>query len=498
MKTVEKQITFLDQIWLPVYGFRSLRDTQTCISTLHLDEARMEKLNQLLPQLKKHFVVKPFNFHKTDNRIQTPTQALSVLTKCLDLLELPYQWGTCKHDGKTIKYVRLKSENFFQDKIIENKMSEIRPAESHCAIAEEHLSYADLQKMVVSSHQREYQMDLKLGERPVRMGDGKYEFFHHIIQSLKITVDRECGYRLTHGIVLNSGQLQPLTEIEICPPDVMLIPYGFTPYYLELDGSTPPHRKYPVHVTLKLTYLIFSPRDEDRIYQSCKFIIQEMEKSKLIIEHSHPEQSSQRRQFEDIVYTGKRIVSDLHGWKVINCTGIELLGIYREPHETTPNVDRTCMMMLAMMGEDPVDMTFATTECRLNPSEMGMYTFQGHTHVRYQFKETCDLVSGLVLVSQTPISAQLEIPGLLVPIQSLPLRCVSQTPYVYTIDNCYINLIAARCTMIGLDIMDVIQSPIELIYNQYECDTIIRHILLKKPIFLTGEQLARGTEICSE
>lgn len=123
MKDKLQQIEFLDKKLLPLYGFKSIVDYNHKISLNNIinDEGILEKLNMILPEFKKTFTVKEFNFHKTNNKINTATQAYALLKKCLELLGVMYE--ICPINK--INYLRLVSENLILSNYIENKMSDI-------------------------------------------------------------------------------------------------------------------------------------------------------------------------------------------------------------------------------------------------------------------------------------------------------------------------------------------------------------------------------------
>ncbi len=123
MKSKIKQIEFMDKIMLPIYNIKSLVDYDKSISLVELNKTNnlLINLNNILPNFKKTFPVKDFNLHKTNNKIESVTQSLSVLKKALFIASVPHECIT-KHG---VTYLRLLSQNNILYNYI-NKMSEIR------------------------------------------------------------------------------------------------------------------------------------------------------------------------------------------------------------------------------------------------------------------------------------------------------------------------------------------------------------------------------------
>ena len=149
MKNITDQIDFINKKLIVLFGLSSIVDYDKLI---YLDNLKntldIVKINDLIPIVKNVFHVKDFNFHKTDNKIQSHNQALNMLVKCLELTAIPH---VVSHNKKR-KFVRLIPENnILYNYIMENceKKSEnqvLEPGNNIDNIIP--LTYNDLKKNV--------------------------------------------------------------------------------------------------------------------------------------------------------------------------------------------------------------------------------------------------------------------------------------------------------------------------------------------------------------
>jgi hypothetical protein len=124
MKDKLKQIEFVDKTLLPIYGFKSIQDYTTKISSNDIKKSTsiILNLNNILSELKQVFQVKEFNLHKTDGKIQSHTQAFALLKKCLQICNILFD---IIQENK-INYLRLIQKNNILDNYIDkNKMTDI-------------------------------------------------------------------------------------------------------------------------------------------------------------------------------------------------------------------------------------------------------------------------------------------------------------------------------------------------------------------------------------
>lgn len=124
MKDLMPQIEFLDQELLPAFGLKNIIDYCKVVSaTSVLQEARLSAINRCVINLRKRYVVKNFNLHKTDYVVKTPEQAISILKLCLTTSCIP-------HTVSQQNAVRLIAENTFLQtyvsRRVNRKMSDIR------------------------------------------------------------------------------------------------------------------------------------------------------------------------------------------------------------------------------------------------------------------------------------------------------------------------------------------------------------------------------------
>lgn len=124
MKSLEKQIEFIDKKVLPIYGVKNIKDYQKNICIDEINNTVLMKLNIIMQEFRDIFPVKDFSLHKTNYLIKTFDHAFNFLKKMLDISCVPYEID--KNTGK--KMLRLLPENKILIKYIYNmeKTSDIR------------------------------------------------------------------------------------------------------------------------------------------------------------------------------------------------------------------------------------------------------------------------------------------------------------------------------------------------------------------------------------
>jgi hypothetical protein len=128
MKNNLKQIEFIDNVLLPIYGFKNICDYNTIVSikTLEQIDDFYTQINKHVGNIKKHFTSRPFSFHKSDNKIKTYQQGVSCLQKCLMIANVPYKIENIKN----IKILRLSENNKtllqYIERISTHTMTDIR------------------------------------------------------------------------------------------------------------------------------------------------------------------------------------------------------------------------------------------------------------------------------------------------------------------------------------------------------------------------------------
>jgi hypothetical protein len=123
MKSLEEQIAFVDKKILPLFGIKSIIDYDSTFEiTSDID---LISFNTLISEFRKVFPVKEFSLHKTKYVIETSNQALCILKKCMELIQLPFTIDTLIKNKMSFKQLRLIQTNVILYKYIQ-KMSEIR------------------------------------------------------------------------------------------------------------------------------------------------------------------------------------------------------------------------------------------------------------------------------------------------------------------------------------------------------------------------------------
>lgn len=127
MKSIEKQIEFIDKKILPIFGVKNITDYQKNICLDNIDNLVLQNLNNIIKEFRDIFPVKDFSLHKTNYIIKTTDHAFNFLKKMLDISCVPYELN--KNNGK--KIMRLLPENKILINYIKNmeKTSDIRENE---------------------------------------------------------------------------------------------------------------------------------------------------------------------------------------------------------------------------------------------------------------------------------------------------------------------------------------------------------------------------------
>ena len=117
MKSLSEQIKFLDEIFLPAYGIKSIIDYVSVVGKDNLIE-NLPKINNTIPELRKYFVANKFSLHKTDYKILTSNQAYFVLKMCLQTSAVPFE-------HPRLNALRLNKKNFVLDNYIKQKLDKM-------------------------------------------------------------------------------------------------------------------------------------------------------------------------------------------------------------------------------------------------------------------------------------------------------------------------------------------------------------------------------------
>ena len=140
MKSLEKQIEFVDIKLLPLFGISNIIDYKTIIYLGKLEKITgfINNFQKILTEFRKTFPVKNFNLHKTAYKIESVEHAFRILKTCLTLTLVQYECGLEKGD----KYLRLIPVNNILEKYIEKtyKMSEKRTLEENVVLEQLMLS----------------------------------------------------------------------------------------------------------------------------------------------------------------------------------------------------------------------------------------------------------------------------------------------------------------------------------------------------------------------
>lgn len=128
MKSIEDQIKFVDKVLLPFFSITSIIDYDSTFEIT--SEIDLNAFNLIISDFREIFPAKEFSLHKTKYKIETSNQALCLLKKCMDLIQLPYTIETITKNKISFKQLRLNQTNSNLYKYIQFKMSEIRSQET--------------------------------------------------------------------------------------------------------------------------------------------------------------------------------------------------------------------------------------------------------------------------------------------------------------------------------------------------------------------------------
>jgi len=126
MKSLEEQISFVDKKLLPFFGFKNICDYDYTFK--FSTEIDLDSFNELISEIRKVFPVKEFSLHKINYKVSKSNQALCILKKSLDLIQLPYTVETIVKNKISFKQMRLIRTNIILHNYIK-KMTEIRTFE---------------------------------------------------------------------------------------------------------------------------------------------------------------------------------------------------------------------------------------------------------------------------------------------------------------------------------------------------------------------------------
>lgn len=123
MKSIIEQIKFLNITILPIFGIKSLIDYKSIVYKSQINSDILHKISNIVSKIKEIYPVKEFNFHKSDNKVTSVSQAYNILKKCLSIVGVYYVEEIVDHK----KVLRLMDKNIVLENYIEKlKMSEIR------------------------------------------------------------------------------------------------------------------------------------------------------------------------------------------------------------------------------------------------------------------------------------------------------------------------------------------------------------------------------------
>uniref|UniRef100_A0A6C0CCH3 Uncharacterized protein n=1 Tax=viral metagenome TaxID=1070528 RepID=A0A6C0CCH3_9ZZZZ len=173
MKDPVKQIHFVDIKFLPIYGIKSITDYQSKVSLdmIRKDITIIKNLNNLLSEIKQLFVVKDFNLHKTNDKIESVTQAFAILKKVLTICAIPFKII----NEKKVNFVRLISDNFVLSNYISKKMSDIG-------------EFCDFDIVAAKSVLKEDKIDLDIKKRQIYLKDFEDNILKTIEKKVSIPI----------------------------------------------------------------------------------------------------------------------------------------------------------------------------------------------------------------------------------------------------------------------------------------------------------------------
>ncbi len=194
MKSLEKQIKFIDTKLLKIFGFNNIVDYETKIniSEPETEQIDLVKLNELIPEFRELFHAKNFSLHKTNYVIVSKSQAVCLLKTCLELTSIPFDVSLYKKK----KYLRLISKNnILEDYIQTIKMSENRTLKNNSlklSQKQDIITKDELISAINSSYIFYYTISNNESRKTFLTNDLKYFFKNKPLDSLKVTFKSKC------------------------------------------------------------------------------------------------------------------------------------------------------------------------------------------------------------------------------------------------------------------------------------------------------------------
>jgi len=152
------QLIFLDN-FVKLYGFKGLNDYETEITTSDYKDIDklLQNINGQMSQIKKVFKTSQFNLSRKDYKIDNITLAFSLLKKCLQQAQVPFE---IRHTNKC-NFMRLIPINNLLMKYIDHKMNDIIHIDEMVLKANKKPKDIDYRKDVLEKYQPLYHIDDK-------------------------------------------------------------------------------------------------------------------------------------------------------------------------------------------------------------------------------------------------------------------------------------------------------------------------------------------------
>lgn len=239
VKSKDKQVQLLDQVILPLFGFRNLSDHDHILTkplSIPLPDL-IPQLNRVIPLIKQCFPVKSFNFYRTHDQVTDYPQAFALLKKCLELAQIPFELSTRTQEGHKNKCLRL-----FQEKqSISSQYIKIMEKSSGRTFVERTVSmipYQQYMGQLTSYETQEYRVpiDINLKDTGVSyvltLGTPSYPFLKGWVKELGITLIPEIPSRSCYEILIGSNVIHKsmLSSTNLIPHGVVL-PMGLSRYH---------------------------------------------------------------------------------------------------------------------------------------------------------------------------------------------------------------------------------------------------------------------------
>jgi len=252
MKDKLKQIKFVDQILLPIYGIKDITDYQSKVSLNDLKKNPniLLDLNKHLDVLKENFHAKDFNFHKTNNKVQTLTQAMGILKKCLEATNIMYEIINISK----INHLRLIPKNNILDQYINMKkttnFSEIRENKTELMQNLKKIEYSKILKNLSDETVTEVFIPLLQvlrSDNSIFLNANELEVYQYNIKSIEI------GFQLQNTEVNHLVTNDKLNEL-LCNGKYRLDINGQTFHNSTLEQNK---NILPDNILLPFTYTVF-------------------------------------------------------------------------------------------------------------------------------------------------------------------------------------------------------------------------------------------------